>query len=83
MAIPGPLALEWNGALRWHATDLPAGEVRRLASTADGSALHWRGASPGDMFHPLSPAVLTIHRKLKDRFDPHGIFNPGRLVAGL
>jgi len=27
--------------------------------------------------------VLTIHRRLKQRFDPHGIFNHNRLVAGL
>lgn len=80
MAIPGPLLMEWNGALRWHATDLPTAEVRRLAVTAGGSALHWRGAMEGAMFHPLSPAVLEIHRKLKSRFDPHGIFNPGRLA---
>ncbi|MEQ1581853.1 MAG: glycolate oxidase subunit GlcE [Steroidobacteraceae bacterium] len=83
MAIPGPLAVEWNGALRWHATDLPADEVRQLTTAAGGTALQWRGAAVGDMFHPLSPVVLAIHRKLKDRFDPHGIFNPGRLVAGL
>lgn len=83
LAIPGSQAVEWNGALRWHATELPADEVRRLATGAGGTALQWRGAAVGGMFHPLSPAVLAIHRKLKDRFDPHGIFNPGRLVAGL
>lgn len=83
MTIGGPLAIEWNGAQRWQATDLPAEEVRRLAAAAGGSATQWRGAAKGSMFHPLSPAVLAIHRKLKERFDPHGIFNPGRLVAGL
>jgi glycolate oxidase FAD binding subunit len=83
MAIPGPSVVEWSGALRWHATDLPPAEVRRLATAAGGSAMQWRGAPEGAMFHPLSPAVLAIHRKLKDRFDPRGIFNPGRLVAGL
>jgi len=31
----------------------------------------------------LSPAVASVHARLKQRFDPHGIFNPGRLVAGL
>jgi glycolate oxidase FAD binding subunit len=83
LALPGPLVVEWNGALRWHATALPADEVRSLAVAAGGTALQWRGAAAGGMFHPLSPAVLAIHRKLKDRFDPYGIFNPGRLVAGL
>lgn len=83
LAIPGSLLMEWNGALRWHATNLPADEVRRLATAAGGTALQWRGAVEGGMFHPLSPAVLAIHRTLKTRFDPRGIFNPGRLVADL
>jgi glycolate oxidase FAD binding subunit len=30
-------------------------------------------------FAPLSPALLTLHRNLKQRFDPQGIFNRGRL----
>ena len=27
--------------------------------------------------------LATLHRRLKAHFDPHGIFNPGRMVAGL
>ena len=30
-------------------------------------------------FTPLAPALLTLHRNLKQRFDPKGIFNRGRL----
>ena len=29
------------------------------------------------------PTVALLHRRLKERFDPHGIFNPGRLIADL
>jgi glycolate oxidase FAD binding subunit len=79
----GEPLIEWGGALRWYATELPAAEVRRIAAAAGGTALHWRGGADGERFHPLAPAVLAIHRRLKARFDPHGIFNPGRLVAGL
>jgi glycolate oxidase FAD binding subunit len=75
--------IEWGGALRWCAGELAAGEMRALARSAGGSALHWRGGASGGRFDTLSPAVLEIHRRLKSRFDPHGIFNPGRLVAGL
>lgn len=78
-----PCLIEWGGALRWCATDRPAAEVRRLAAAAGGTALHWRGGEPGDRFHPLAPAVLEVTRRLKARFDPHGIFNRGRLVAEL
>lgn len=83
LALAQPCLIEWGGALRWCASDRPAAEVRSAAVAAGGTALHWRGGEPGSRFHPLSPALLEIHRRLKARFDPHGIFNQGRLVAEL
>jgi glycolate oxidase FAD binding subunit len=83
LALEGPRLIEWGGALRWYASTLPAAEMRQVATAAGGTALHWRGGAAGSRFHPLAVPVLEIHRRLKARFDPHGIFNPGRLVAGL
>jgi glycolate oxidase FAD binding subunit len=83
LAGAGPQLIEWGGALRWCASDLPAAGVRGLATAAGGTALHWRGGEAGHRFHPLAPTVLAIHRRLKARFDPHRIFNPGRLIADL
>jgi len=81
--LPGEVLLDWGGALRWYA-DVPAtAPVRTLASAAGGTALRWRGPAPEGRFHPLTPAVAELHRRLKQRFDPHAIFNPGRLVATL
>jgi glycolate oxidase FAD binding subunit len=57
--------------------------VREIALAAGGTALGWRGANAGGRFHPLTPAVADLHRRLKERFDPAGIFNPGRLLAGI
>jgi glycolate oxidase FAD binding subunit len=37
---------------------------------------------PG-VFTPLKAASMDIHRRLKQSFDPAGIFNPGRLYAEL
>ncbi|HYM47449.1 MAG TPA: FAD-linked oxidase C-terminal domain-containing protein, partial [Burkholderiaceae bacterium] len=34
-------------------------------------------------FHPLTPALTQIHRRLKNEFDPAGIFNPGRMYKEL
>jgi glycolate oxidase FAD binding subunit len=83
LATSASQLIEWGGALRWCAGDLPAVAMRDLARSAGGSALHWRGGASGGRFDALAPAVLAIHRRLKSRFDPRGIFNPGRLVAGL
>jgi glycolate oxidase FAD binding subunit len=37
----------------------------------------------GDVFAPLSEAMLTLHRQLKSAFDPHGILNRGRMLEAF
>jgi glycolate oxidase FAD binding subunit len=83
LALAGELLIDWGGALRWYADPPPGAAVRAVATAAGGTALSWRGPAPEGRFHPLTPAVLGLHRRLKARFDPRGIFNPGRLVSGL
>ena len=75
--------IEWSGALRWLRSEAPAGEIRTRAERTGGTAMLWRGHRDGPMFHPLAPANLELHRRLKNEFDPHAIFNRGRLVAEL
>jgi glycolate oxidase FAD binding subunit len=81
--VPGVILVEWAGALRWLTSAAPAVEVRAAAARAGGTAALWRGVRDTQMFHPLDEAVLGLHRRLKQRFDPHGIFNRGRLVMEL
>jgi glycolate oxidase FAD binding subunit len=83
--LPLPLEplIDWGGALRWYAGDLPDIDVRALVVGVGGTALRWRGAGRGSRFHPLPPPLAEIHKRLKHSFDPQGIFNPGRLLAGL
>lgn len=72
--------LDWGGAQRWLVSDQPPAKVRQQASAADGHATLFRGGDRSDdIFHPLSAAIETIHRRLKEAFDPKGILNPGRM----
>jgi glycolate oxidase FAD binding subunit len=59
-----------------------------VAEQAGGHATLFR--SSGDqtipdqgVFHPLAAGVLGVVNRLKQEFDPQGLFNPGRLVHGL
>ena len=83
LALPGEPLIDWGGALRWYA-DIPAAvAVREVVQASSGTALRWRGPSAGSRFHPLPAATASLHRGLKERLDPAGIFNRGRLVAEL
>ncbi|MDH5552958.1 MAG: glycolate oxidase subunit GlcE, partial [Nitrosomonas sp.] len=82
LSLPGQQLMEWHGALRWLVCDekTDAETIRQVAKAAGGHATLFRGdAARGHVFHPLDPGMMTIHRALKQKFDPAGIFNPGRL----
>ena len=81
--LPGEPLIDWGGALRWYADPADGTAVRAAAAAAGGTALCWRGVAPAGRFHPLTPALARLHQRLKERFDPHGIFNRGRLLAAL
>jgi len=83
MALPGDWLYEWGGALRWLKSEAPAGAIRAAAEAAGGHATLFRGGDRDRAFHPLSTGLLRLHRNLKQAFDPHGIFNPGRMYAEL
>ena len=85
--LPFPQLIEWHGGLRWMwAPAVAAEQLRQVAKKAGGHAtLFRRGAgTPADLpvFTPLEPVQLRIQRELKRQFDPAGVFNRGRMVAG-
>ena len=79
-AISAPQLVEWGGGLRWVAADLDPFGIRSTVEKAGGHATLFRGGDrAAGAFHPLKPAILKIHRRLKAAFDPEGILNPGRM----
>ena len=86
LSFPGKQFIEWNGGLRWMLGDESVGAetIRRVAKDAGGHATLFRSNEPRDrVFHPLGPGMMKIHRALKEKFDPSGIFNPGRLYPEI
>jgi len=78
--LDGHWLLDWGGAQRWLASDLPARDIRLAAAAAGGHATLFRGGErDSEIFHPLPPALLALHQRIKQTFDPAGILNPGRL----
>ena len=81
--IPGAAStlIEWGGSQRWVYSAADPMQIRSIVTGAGGHATRFRspGGSAGAAFSPLEPALLKIHRNLKNAFDPQGLFNPGRL----
>ncbi len=93
LPLTGAHLIEWHGGLRWYRlpTD-QAGAIREIARAAGGhatlfrrandtaAAVDVRGVQP---FDALSAPLTRIHQRLKHEFDPHDIFNRGRLYSGM
>lgn len=89
-SLKGRWFYDWGGGLIWFATaaqgDCGAGIIRAALGRA-GHALLVRAPdelrSQTDVFEPLAEPLLKISRGVKTSFDPHHLFNPGRMYAGL
>lgn len=81
--------IDWGGALVWIALPAAAaaeGTVREAAVRAGGHATMVRASEDRRLavppFHPLPPPLVALTRGIKDSFDPHGLFNSGRMYDG-
>jgi glycolate oxidase FAD binding subunit len=78
--LPGDVFLDWCGAQRWLKSDAPADVIFETARRHGGHASRFRSTDRhAEAFQPLQPGLKRLHQSLKRAFDPHGIFNPGRL----
>jgi glycolate oxidase FAD binding subunit len=82
---------DWSGGLIWLATPETDGAgasiIQSLAASMGGHATLVRGSealrAAVPVFQPLDPAIQILQSGLKKSFDPDGILNPGRMVAGV
>jgi glycolate oxidase FAD binding subunit len=82
LGLPGAQVIEWGGALRWLRSGAPATTLRARAESLGGHASLFRGGDRSQgAFAPLPGPIALIHQRLKERFDPDGLFNPGRLFG--
>jgi glycolate oxidase FAD binding subunit len=88
-AVARDSLLDWGGGLVWLSTDpteAAALAVRAGVAALGGHATLMRGPDPlraRDVFEPLSPALARLTKGIKASFDPEGIFNAGRMYAGI
>jgi glycolate oxidase FAD binding subunit len=84
ISLPGAQFIEWGGAQRWWRSSAAATLIRSAAAAVGGHATLVRAAdkSPG-VFTSPTQSLMHVHKRLKDAFDPVGIFNPGRLYPEL
>jgi glycolate oxidase FAD binding subunit len=80
---------DWQGGLVWMRLegDPEADLIRRYIKAAGGGHATLVRASDAvraqvPAFEPQSPAVALLSRRVKEKFDPRGIFNPGRMAQG-
>lgn len=82
----GNMLIEWNGGLRWLGDEeIEPDFVRKAAQLHGGHATLYRyeDTPAVPVFHPVAAAVGAISQRLKQEFDPTGMFNPGRLFREL
>jgi glycolate oxidase FAD binding subunit len=88
----GSTMIDWLGGQRWVWSDANsedhAQRIRQAARAIGGNATifianHAMNTPASGQFDSINGPLKRIHEQLKNEFDPSGIFNPGRLIAGL
>ena len=89
LALDGAPLIEWQGGQRWYrSAPGQATRVRAAARAVGGHATLFRAGAPeagraaadsAPRFDALTAPLARIHAALLREFDPHGVFDGGRL----
>ena len=83
LSLDGTPLIEWNGQQRWYRCPSGIAAFDAAAAVGGHATLFRHAPASIDVFSPLPPTMLRLHRALKRVFDPAGILNPGRMYADL
>ena len=82
--LEGPWLIDWAGSQRWYRGEADMAKLESMAKRAGGQVSLFRGGDrTDDVMHHQPEALQTIQKRLKESFDPDGLFNPGRLYSWL
>lgn len=81
LGLPGEHLTEWFGGLRWVCTPVPAAAVHEMVAKVGGHAQPYLAMQEGALLNASawSPVQKRLHKQVQRAFDPHGVFDTGRL----
>ncbi|WP_323751725.1 glycolate oxidase subunit GlcE [Marinobacter sp.] len=82
--LDGHWMVDWAGSQRWYRGEAELEDLESIAGAAGGQVSLYRGGDrTGEVMHSQPEALKVIQRRVKQSFDPDGLFNPGRLYSWL
>ncbi len=80
--------LDWGGGLIWLAHESGTNQSAAIRqAAAPGHAMLFRADSETrakcEVFQPLPPPLAALTSRVKQAFDPKGLFNPGRMYRNI
>lgn len=80
----GKTLLDWGGAQRWVLGDYELNHMEEIARKAGGHVVLFKGGDrTSEVRQGLDPLQQKLQSRLKQSFDPKGIFNPGCLYSWM
>ena len=90
-AVRTRILVDWAGGLLWlrvmQRGETLAPVVREAVRAVGGHATLVEAVTAldavNDVFEPQEPGLAALTKRVKEGFDPKGVFNPGRMWAGV